>query len=155
MFPVHLRNQPEDREEIFRTEDKGLKTIVDGKALRERISRLTFTFQFRKNLKPEVWKDMDQFLKLHQLLKYSFQRSMNERFNLASHWAEHGAAFQKICIEEIPFKDIMVITKGCNPNTKLKLLDERESRIRENQATIQAIEDELNHMEKTLITLGS
>ncbi|MBW0532206.1 hypothetical protein O181_071921 [Austropuccinia psidii MF-1] len=56
MSPVHLRNlgfqknQPEDT----------LDTMVDGKTLREIIPILPFTFQFKRNLKPEYWKDMDQ-----------------------------------------------------------------------------------------------
>ncbi|MBW0462731.1 hypothetical protein O181_002446 [Austropuccinia psidii MF-1] len=49
----------------------------------------------------------------------------------------------------------MVITKGCNPNRKFKLLEERETRIRENQATIQSIEEQVNQTEPTLINSGS
>ncbi|MBW0546123.1 hypothetical protein O181_085838 [Austropuccinia psidii MF-1] len=60
-----------------------LDTIVDGKTLSEIIPNLQFTFQFNRNLKPEEWKDMDQLLQLHQLLKDVFQWSMNnKRFNL-------------------------------------------------------------------------
>ncbi|MBW0562142.1 hypothetical protein O181_101857 [Austropuccinia psidii MF-1] len=59
---------------------------------------------------------MDQVLQLHQLLKDLFQWSMdNKRFNLASHWAELGERFQKICLKEIDFRDLMVITKVWNP----------------------------------------
>ncbi|MBW0583022.1 hypothetical protein O181_122737 [Austropuccinia psidii MF-1] len=39
----------------------------------------------------------------------------NKRFNLESDWAELGASFQKICLKEIDFRDLMVITKGWNP----------------------------------------
>ncbi|MBW0496636.1 hypothetical protein O181_036351 [Austropuccinia psidii MF-1] len=79
----------------------------------------------------------------------------NKRFKLAMHLKELGAIFQRICLEEIPFKDIMVITKGWKPNRKFKLLEERETRIRENKATIQAIEEQLNHTKPTLIPSGS
>ncbi|MBW0505741.1 hypothetical protein O181_045456 [Austropuccinia psidii MF-1] len=79
----------------------------------------------------------------------------NKRFNLASHWAELGASCQKICLKEISFKDIMVITKGWNPTKQFRLLEERETRIRENKATIQAIEEQLNHTGPTLIPSGS
>ncbi|MBW0535712.1 hypothetical protein O181_075427 [Austropuccinia psidii MF-1] len=143
MSPAHLRNlgiprkHPEEREDL---EEDTLDTVVDGKTLRESIPTLPFTFQLNRNLKPEDWKDMNQVLQLHQLLKDLFQWSMdNKRFNLASHWAELGESFQKICLKEIPFKDLMVITKGWNPNRQFKLLEERTTRIRENQATIQAI----------------
>ncbi|MBW0555917.1 hypothetical protein O181_095632 [Austropuccinia psidii MF-1] len=49
----------------------------------------------------------------------------------------------------------MVITKGWNPNMQFKLLEEKETRIRENQATFQAIEEQLNQTEHTLIPSGS
>ncbi|MBW0499251.1 hypothetical protein O181_038966 [Austropuccinia psidii MF-1] len=69
---------------------------------------LPLTFQFNRKLKPEKWKGMDQVLQLHQLLKDLFQWRMDKKsFNLASHWAEHGASFQKISLEEIDFEDLM------------------------------------------------
>ncbi|MBW0511392.1 hypothetical protein O181_051107 [Austropuccinia psidii MF-1] len=99
---------------------------------------------------------MDQALQLNQLLKDLFQLSMdNKRLSLASHWEEPGESFQRICFKEIPFKDLMVITKGWNPNRKFKLLEERKTRIRENKDTIQAIEEQLNQTEHTLIPSGS
>ncbi|MBW0529983.1 hypothetical protein O181_069698 [Austropuccinia psidii MF-1] len=99
--------EPEDLEEDT------LDTVVDGKTLREIIPTLPLTFQLNPDLKPEDWKDMDQVLQLHQLLKHLFQWSMdNKKFNLASHWAELGASFQKICLKEIYFRDLVVITKG-------------------------------------------
>ncbi|MBW0463060.1 hypothetical protein O181_002775 [Austropuccinia psidii MF-1] len=105
--------EPEDLEEDT------LDTVVDGKTLREIIPALPSTFQFNRNLKSEDWKDMDQVLQLHQLLKDSFQLRMdNNSFNLASHWAELGESFQKICIKEIDFKDLMVTTKCWNPTRK-------------------------------------
>ncbi|MBW0492265.1 hypothetical protein O181_031980 [Austropuccinia psidii MF-1] len=78
-----------------------------------------------------------------------------KRFNLASHWEELGASCQMICLKEIPFKDVMVINKGWNPNRQFKLLEERATRLRENQATIQAIEEQWNQTEPTLIPSGS
>ncbi|MBW0494867.1 hypothetical protein O181_034582 [Austropuccinia psidii MF-1] len=49
----------------------------------------------------------------------------------------------------------MEITKAWNPTRKLRLLEERATRIRENQATIQAIEEQLNQTGPTLIPSGS
>ncbi|MBW0466502.1 hypothetical protein O181_006217 [Austropuccinia psidii MF-1] len=49
----------------------------------------------------------------------------------------------------------MEFTKGWNPTRKLRLLEERETRIRENKATIQAIEEHLNQTGLTLIPSGS
>ncbi|MBW0478716.1 hypothetical protein O181_018431 [Austropuccinia psidii MF-1] len=114
--------EPEDLEEYT------LDNVVDGKTLREIIPTPPFTFQFHRNLKPEDREDMDQVLKLHQLLKDRFQLSMvNMRFNLASHWAELGASFQKICLKEIDFKDLMVINKCCNPTRQNQQISGQES----------------------------
>ncbi|MBW0555464.1 hypothetical protein O181_095179, partial [Austropuccinia psidii MF-1] len=142
--------KPEDLEEDT------LDTVVNGKTLREIIPTLPFTFEFNRNLKPEDWKDMDQVSQLHQLLKYLFQWSMeNKMFNLESHWAELGESCQKICCREIDFKDLKIITKGWNPTRHFRLLEVRENRIRQNQATIQAIEEQLTHIGHTQIPSGS
>ncbi|MBW0506473.1 hypothetical protein O181_046188 [Austropuccinia psidii MF-1] len=99
---------------------------------------------------------MDQVLQLHQLLKDLFQWSLdNKRFNLASHWEELGASFQKICLKEIDFRDLMVITKGWNPTRNFRLLEVRATRIRENKATIQALEEQLTQTGHTQIPSGS
>ncbi|MBW0553991.1 hypothetical protein O181_093706, partial [Austropuccinia psidii MF-1] len=79
----------------------------------------------------------------------------NKRFNLASHWAELGASCQRISLKEIDFKDLMVITKGCNPTRQFRLLEARANRIRKNQATIQAIEEKLTQTGPTQIPSGS
>ncbi|MBW0565633.1 hypothetical protein O181_105348 [Austropuccinia psidii MF-1] len=88
MSPVHLRDlgskgtsqrtekvfpEPEDHKEDT------LDTVVDGKTMREIILTLPFTLQFNGDLKPEDWKDMDQVLQLHQLLKDLFQWSMDNK----------------------------------------------------------------------------
>ncbi|MBW0498311.1 hypothetical protein O181_038026 [Austropuccinia psidii MF-1] len=107
---------------------QGTVKVVDGKTLKQMIPTLGITFQFNRNLKPDNWKDMDQVLLLHQLLKDSFQWSMdNKRLNLVSHWAELEASFQKICLKEIDFKDLVVITKGWNPTRKFRLLEVRKT----------------------------
>ncbi|MBW0556343.1 hypothetical protein O181_096058 [Austropuccinia psidii MF-1] len=165
MLPVHLRdlgfqrNQPEDREGLSRTRRSGRGHLGQSggwQKMREIISTLPFTLQFNRKLKPEDWKDMDQALQLHQLLKDSFQWIMdNKRFNLASHWAEVGASCQRICLKEIDFKDLMVVTKGWNPTRKFRLLEAKENRIRENQATLQAIEEQLTQTGPTQIPSGS
>ncbi|MBW0499197.1 hypothetical protein O181_038912 [Austropuccinia psidii MF-1] len=129
-----------------------MDTIVDGRTLREILPTPPFIFQFNRELKPDDWRNMDQVLHLHQLLKDLFKWRMdNKRFNPAPHWEELREGFQKICLKEIPFKDIMVITKGWNANRKLKLLEKRAARIRENKATNQAIEEKLNQTENSLI----
>ncbi|MBW0481726.1 hypothetical protein O181_021441 [Austropuccinia psidii MF-1] len=128
--------EPEDLEEGT------LSTVVDGKTLREIIPTLPFTFQFNRNLKPEDWKDMDQVIQLHQL-KDLFQWSMDKkRFNLEYNWAELEESCQNICLKEIELRDLMVITKGWNPTRQFRLLEVRANRIRENQATMKAIEEQ-------------
>ncbi|MBW0560467.1 hypothetical protein O181_100182 [Austropuccinia psidii MF-1] len=79
----------------------------------------------------------------------------NKRFNLESHLAELEASCQRIFLREIPFKELMEITKGWSPTRQFRLLEERENKIRENQATIQAIEEQLNQTGPTLIPSGS
>ncbi|MBW0494464.1 hypothetical protein O181_034179 [Austropuccinia psidii MF-1] len=49
----------------------------------------------------------------------------------------------------------MVITKGWNPTRQFRLLEVRENRIRDNQATIQAIEEQLTQTGHTQIPSGS
>ncbi|MBW0558145.1 hypothetical protein O181_097860 [Austropuccinia psidii MF-1] len=105
---------------------------------------------------PEDWKDMDQVLQLQKLLKDLFQWSMdNKRFNQESHWEEVGASFQNICIKEIDFRDLMVITKGWNHIRQFRLLEVRANRIRENEATIQGIEEQMTQTGHTQILSGS
>ncbi|MBW0493235.1 hypothetical protein O181_032950 [Austropuccinia psidii MF-1] len=79
----------------------------------------------------------------------------NKRFNLASHWEELGAGFHKIFLREISFKDFMEITKGWNLNKNFRIVGEREDKIRENQATIQAIEERWNQKDHTQNPSGS
>ncbi|MBW0536446.1 hypothetical protein O181_076161 [Austropuccinia psidii MF-1] len=119
--------EPEDLEEDT------LDTVVDGKTLRKIIPNLQFTFQFNRNLKRDDWEDMGQVLQLHQLLEDLLNGERTTR----------------------DLKDLMVITKGCNPTRKFRLLEVRENRIRENEATIQAIEEQLNQIGPTLIPSGS
>ncbi|MBW0490216.1 hypothetical protein O181_029931 [Austropuccinia psidii MF-1] len=49
----------------------------------------------------------------------------------------------------------MVITKGWNPTRQFRLLEARANRIRENKATIQAIEEQLMQTGPTQIPSGS
>ncbi|MBW0552425.1 hypothetical protein O181_092140 [Austropuccinia psidii MF-1] len=79
----------------------------------------------------------------------------NKRFNLASHWAELGAICQKTFLKAIDFRDLMRFTTGWNPTRQFKLLEVRAIRIRENQATIQAIEEQLTQTGHTQISSGS
>ncbi|MBW0473340.1 hypothetical protein O181_013055 [Austropuccinia psidii MF-1] len=137
-------------------EEDTLDTVVDGKTWREIIPTLPSTFQLNRNLKPEDWKDMDQVLQLHQILQDLPQWSMDsKRLNLASNWEELGASCQKICLKEIDFKDLMVITKGWNATQQFRLLEVRANRIRENKATIKAIEEQLTQTGHTQIPSGS
>ncbi|MBW0516016.1 hypothetical protein O181_055731 [Austropuccinia psidii MF-1] len=141
--------EPEDLDEDT------LDTVVDGKTLREIIPTLPFTSQFNRNLKPEDWKDMDQVLQLHQLLRDFFQWSMDKIFYLEYNWAELEASCQKICLKEIDFKELMIITKGWNSTRQLRLLEVRANRIRKNQATMQASEEQLTQTGHSQIPSGS
>ncbi|MBW0516282.1 hypothetical protein O181_055997 [Austropuccinia psidii MF-1] len=165
MSPVHLRNlgyqrkQPEDREGLSRTRRPEIGHLGHSGGWQDtegNHTHLAIHFPINRNLKPEYWKDMNQVLQLHQLLQDLFQWSMeNKRFNLASHWEELEASCQNIFPKEIDLKDLMVITKGWNPTRQFRLLEVRENRIRENQATIQAIEEQLTQMGNSQIPSGS
>ncbi|MBW0506147.1 hypothetical protein O181_045862 [Austropuccinia psidii MF-1] len=87
MSPPHLRNlgiprnQPKDRQGLFIARRPGTGHLGQNSGLQDTDRNHThyaFNFQFRRNLKPEDWKDMDQFLLLHQLLKDLFQWSMDK-----------------------------------------------------------------------------
>ncbi|MBW0536544.1 hypothetical protein O181_076259 [Austropuccinia psidii MF-1] len=79
----------------------------------------------------------------------------NKRFNLASHWAELVASCKKICLKEIDFRNLMVNTKGWNPTRQCRLLEVRVNRMRENQANIQAKEEQMTHTGQPQIPSGS
>ncbi|MBW0587580.1 hypothetical protein O181_127295 [Austropuccinia psidii MF-1] len=165
MSPVHLRdlgfqrNQPEDREGLSRTRrpERGHLGHSSGWQNNEGDDiNLAIHSPIQQEPQTRGLEGMDQVLQLHQLLKDLFQWSMdNKRFNLASHWEELGASCQKICLKEIDFKDLMIITKGWNPTRRFRLLESRAQRIRENQATIQAIENQLTQTGPTKIPSGS
>ncbi|MBW0487537.1 hypothetical protein O181_027252 [Austropuccinia psidii MF-1] len=142
MSPVHLRNlgilrnQPEDREGLFRTRRPGRGQLGHSGG----------------------WQDTEgshTHSAINFLIKQKPQTRGLERFNIAYHLEELGASCQKIFLKEIPFKDLMVITKAWNPTRQFRLLEERATRIRGNKATIQAIEEQMNQKGPTLIPPGS
>ncbi|MBW0493112.1 hypothetical protein O181_032827 [Austropuccinia psidii MF-1] len=165
MSPVYLRdlrfqkNQPEDREGFLRTRRPGRGHLGHSGGWQnnegDNINLAICT--------PVQWRPQTRGLErpgssssAPQTPQGPFKWSMdNKRFNLASHWAELGASFQKICLKEIDFKDLMIITKGWNPTRQFRLLEARAQRIRENQATIQAIEEQLTQTGPTQIPSGS
>ncbi|MBW0479386.1 hypothetical protein O181_019101 [Austropuccinia psidii MF-1] len=88
MSPVHLRNlgfqrnQPEDREGLSRTRRPGRGHLGQSGGWQDtegNHSHSAIDFQFNRNLKQEDWKDMDQVLQLHQLLKDLIQWSMENK----------------------------------------------------------------------------
>ncbi|MBW0559848.1 hypothetical protein O181_099563 [Austropuccinia psidii MF-1] len=149
------RSQRTDRD-CSEQEDQCLDTMVDGRNLRENFPMLLFTVKSNQNPKKDDLKNMDQALQLHKILKDLLQLSMeNKRFNQDSNYPELGEGFQEMFPKEIPFNNLVVIAKGWNSNKKFKLLEEGAARIRENQATIQAMEEKLNQKEHNLINSGS
>ncbi|MBW0591765.1 hypothetical protein O181_131480 [Austropuccinia psidii MF-1] len=115
MSPVHLRdlglkrNQPEDREGLSRTRRPGRGYLGHSGGWQDTEGNHTpFAIRFPIQQEPQT----------------------NKSFNLASHWAELEATFQKIFSKEIDFKDLMVITKGWNPTRKFRLLEVRAKRMK-------------------------
>ncbi|MBW0463469.1 hypothetical protein O181_003184 [Austropuccinia psidii MF-1] len=80
---------------------------------------------------------------------------IGKSFNLDSHWEELQKGFQKILQKGISFKGPMEITKGWKPNSQFKLLEQREAKIRENRAIIEAIKGQWNGKGYKLISSGS
>ncbi|MBW0462987.1 hypothetical protein O181_002702 [Austropuccinia psidii MF-1] len=145
MSPVHLRNQPEHREGLFITRKPGRGHLGHSGGWKDTETNNSHSAIHFPN------KQKSQTIGLEGYGLSSSAPPPPQRFfpmedgqqwfKLASQLAELGASYQKICVKEIPFKDLMVITKGWHPTRKFRLLEERETRIKENQATIQAIEE--------------
>ncbi|MBW0515752.1 hypothetical protein O181_055467 [Austropuccinia psidii MF-1] len=134
MSPVHLRDvgfqrhHPEDSEGLFGTRKPGSVHLgrsggwkeIEGNHIQSAIN-----------------------IPIQQKPPTRSLEGYNKKFNLESHWEELGESFQKICLKEIDFRGLMVITKGWNPTRKFRLLEVRANSIRENQATIQPIAEQL------------
>ncbi|MBW0498362.1 hypothetical protein O181_038077 [Austropuccinia psidii MF-1] len=147
MSPVHLRNlgiprnQPEDREGLFRARRPGRGHFRHSGGWQDTEGNHTHSaIHLPVPQKPQT---------------RGLENMDSRRFSLASHWEELGESFQKICFKEITFKDLMVITKGWDPTRKFRVLEKRETRIRDNQATIQAKEEQLSKTGPTLIPSAS
>ncbi|MBW0503333.1 hypothetical protein O181_043048 [Austropuccinia psidii MF-1] len=110
------RIQPKDREGLSRGRRPGRGHLGHSGGWKNTEGNHTHTtihIPIQQEPQTRGLEDMDQVLQLHQLLKDLFQWSMdNKKFNLASHWEELGASFQKACLKEIDFKDLMIITKA-------------------------------------------
>ncbi|MBW0498088.1 hypothetical protein O181_037803 [Austropuccinia psidii MF-1] len=137
MSPVHLRDlglqrhKTEDREGLSRTRRPGRGHLGHSGGWQE--------IQGNHN---------------HSAIYIPIQQKPQNR-GLGGYGSKLGASFQKICLKEIDFRDLIVITKGWNPTRQFRLLEVRASRIRENQATIQAIEEQLTQTGNTKIPSGS
>ncbi|MBW0467205.1 hypothetical protein O181_006920 [Austropuccinia psidii MF-1] len=62
-------------------------------------------------------------------------------------WEEVRITTKKIFIQKMAWMELMKEIKGWNPNRNFKLLEERSTRIKEDQEAIQAIEVS-QHMEE-------
>ncbi|MBW0560154.1 hypothetical protein O181_099869 [Austropuccinia psidii MF-1] len=146
MSPVYLRhlgfqrNQPEDREGLSRTRRPGRGHLGHSGGWQNNEGLEGYVSSSSPPPTPQRFISMEHG---------------QQEVNLASHQAELGASCQRICLKEIDFKDPMVSTKGWNPTRQFRLLEARENRIRENQATIQAIEEQLTQTGPTQIPSGS
>ncbi|MBW0511068.1 hypothetical protein O181_050783 [Austropuccinia psidii MF-1] len=128
MSPVHLRNlgfqskKPEDRECLSRTRRPGRGKLGNSGGWQDNEGNHTH---------PSIYFPIQEQPQTRGLERHGSSSSApptpqrfvsmehgNKRFNLASHWAELGESFQKICLKEIDFSDHMVITKGWNHTWK-------------------------------------
>ncbi|MBW0493231.1 hypothetical protein O181_032946 [Austropuccinia psidii MF-1] len=142
--------EPEDLEE------ETLYTVLDGKTLRKSYPPCHLLSNSPGTSKQRTGKTWIKFFSSTNSSKIYFNGAWTTRgFDLASHWVELGASFQKICLKEIDFKDLMIITKGWNSTRQFRILEVRANRIRENQATIQALEEQPTQTGHNQIPSGS
>ncbi|MBW0496156.1 hypothetical protein O181_035871 [Austropuccinia psidii MF-1] len=105
MSPIHLRDlgfqrhQPEDREGLSRTRRPGRGHLGHSGRWQDFEGNYTHSsIHIPIQQKPQTrgLEGYGSSSELHQLLKGLFQWSMDKKmFNLASHWEELGASFQK------------------------------------------------------------
>ncbi|MBW0573913.1 hypothetical protein O181_113628 [Austropuccinia psidii MF-1] len=165
MSPVHLRNlgfqrnQQEDREGFSRTRRPGRGHLGHSGGWKDTEGNHTHSaihFPIQQEPKTRGLERYGSSSSAPQTpQRFTSMEMENKRFNLASHWEGLGASWNKIFLKEIDFRYLMVITKGWNPSRKFRLLEVRANRIRENQATIQAIKEQLTQKGYTQITSGS
>ncbi|MBW0505124.1 hypothetical protein O181_044839 [Austropuccinia psidii MF-1] len=137
MSPVHLRNlgfkrnQPENREGLSRTRTPGRGHL--GQSGR--------------------WQETQGY-HTHSAIHFPIQQEPQirglERYGYTS---SAPPATQRFI--SIDFRDLMVINKRWNPTRKFRLLEVRANIIRETQATIQDIEEQLTQTGNAKITSGS
>ncbi|MBW0465340.1 hypothetical protein O181_005055 [Austropuccinia psidii MF-1] len=112
-----------------------------GLTSREFLLKLLFQIKLNQEVQPGDWKNKEQIIKVHKLLKDRFTCSReNKIFSMEASLAKVGVTIQNICLQKMTFLDLMEKMKVWNPNSNFKLLEERPTGIRENQAAIQAIE---------------
>ncbi|MBW0585128.1 hypothetical protein O181_124843 [Austropuccinia psidii MF-1] len=153
------RNQPEDREGLSRTRRPGRGHLGHSGGWQSNEG---------DNISLAIHTPIQQEPQTRELEGYRSSSSAPptpQRFVSMEHGKQEvqpgislgklGASCQKICLKEIDFKELMVITKGWNPTRQFRLLEARAQRVRGNQATIQAIEEHLTHTGPTQIPSGS
>ncbi|MBW0564506.1 hypothetical protein O181_104221 [Austropuccinia psidii MF-1] len=145
MSIVHLRNQPEDIEGLSRTRRCGGEDLGHsggGNDIEGNNTHSAIHFSIQPEPPTRGVERYGSISSAPPTTQRSFSMEHGQQEVQPSiHWAELGASCQKICLREIPFKDLMEITKGWNPTRQFILLEERATRIRENQYTFQAIEE--------------
>ncbi|MBW0508388.1 hypothetical protein O181_048103 [Austropuccinia psidii MF-1] len=153
------RHQPQDREGLFRTRrtERGHLGLSGGWEDTE-TKNTHSAIQLSIQRKPQA-RGLEGYGSISSApptpQRSSAMKHGQQEVKLASHWEGLEERFQKICLKEISFKELMVMTKGWNPTRQFRLLEEKATRIRENQATIQAIEEQLNQIDLTLLPSGS
>ncbi|MBW0523860.1 hypothetical protein O181_063575 [Austropuccinia psidii MF-1] len=159
MSTVHLRNlgvllnQPEDRPGTFRTRRKPFEHHDKWQDPQRNNFHTSIHLPIQQEHKT---RGMDRHVSSASALltPQGFVPMSNGKrgFNLTSNWEELETRFQNIFPKGISFKDPMENTKGWKPNSQFKLLEKREAKRRENKATIEAIEEQLNQKYYKLIS---
>ncbi|MBW0512166.1 hypothetical protein O181_051881 [Austropuccinia psidii MF-1] len=165
MSPVHLRNlgiprnQAEDREGLSRTKRPGRGYLGHSggwQTIERNQTHSAIHFPIQQKPQTRGLEGYGSSSSAPQTTQISLpiehgQQEVQHSIPLGRTWSKFSDNMSQRDTLQRPYG----ITKGWNPNRKFRLLEERESRIRENQATIQAIEEKLTQTGNTQIPSGS
>ncbi|MBW0491518.1 hypothetical protein O181_031233 [Austropuccinia psidii MF-1] len=165
MSPVHLRslgsprNQPEDREGLSRTRRPGegpLGHTGGGKDIEGNNTHSAIHFPFQQKPQTRGLEGYGSSSTAPPTAQRFFpmeheQQEVQPRIPLGRIWRKVPEDISQRDTLQRPYGN----NQGWNRTRQFRLLEERQTRIRENQATIQAIEEQLNQTGPTKIPSGS
>ncbi|MBW0561908.1 hypothetical protein O181_101623 [Austropuccinia psidii MF-1] len=122
------RNQPENWPRYRGRYNQSLDQMTSKELTnRELLHKGLFQIKFHPKFEPWIFTDAEKVIKIHQLLKYLFPWSMdNKMLSMEASREEVGIEIQKNCLKQIAWIDLIKKMKGWNTNKEFNLLEERE-----------------------------